>query len=238
VLSLLRARRAPMKMVLRQTSVVRLRKLHGASMSGKRPMVVIDDLAGLLTLRRRAGRIHPGSRVDHLSEPDRLIFDLDPGEDVPWVAVIAAAREVREHLAALGLQSFVKTSGGKGLHVVVPVDPVVGWEEAKAFTLSVAKAMAKARPDRYVATASKRVRRGRIFIDYLRNDRGSTAVAAYSTRALPQASVSTPLAWEELSEGLRSDHFTVANLRNRLRTLKRDPWHALFKPRSIPNSPS
>jgi bifunctional non-homologous end joining protein LigD len=197
----------------------------------KEPMVAIDDLAGLLSLVQAGTvEIHPwGSRVDHLSEPDRLIFDLDPGEDVPWVAVVAAAREVREHLAALGLQSFVKTSGGKGLHVVVPVEPVVGWEEAKAFTLSVAKAMAKARPDRYVATTSKRARSGRIFIDYLRNDRGSTAVAAYSTRALPQASVSTPLAWEELSEGLRSNHFTVANLRNRLRTLKRDPWHALFK---------
>ena len=111
---------------------------------------------------------------------------------------------------------------------MVPVEPKVGWEQAKSFTTSVAAAMAADHPDRYVATVSKRARRGHIFIDYLRNDRGSTAVAAYSTRALPQASVSTPLEWDELSEGLRSDHFTVGNLRHRLAFLRRDPWHGFF----------
>jgi len=113
----------------------------------------------------------------------------------------------------------------------VPVEPLAGWAEAKSFTALVAKAMAADRPDRYVATAAKRARRGRIFVDYLRNDRGSTAVAAYSTRALPQASVSTPLEWDELSEGLRSDHFTVGNVRHRLAFLKRDPWQGFFKVR-------
>ncbi len=197
----------------------------------KEPMLTIDGLEGLLNLVQ-AGvvEIHPwGSSADHLDRPDRLIFDLDPGEDVPWGAVIAAAREVRSRLETLGLKSFVKTSGGKGLHVVVPVTPAAGWDEAKAFTRSVAEAMAKARPDLYVATMAKRARTGRIFVDYLRNDRGSTAVAAYSTRALPQASVSTPLAWDELSEGLRSDHFTVDNLRHRLEFLERDPWQGFFK---------
>jgi bifunctional non-homologous end joining protein LigD len=197
----------------------------------KEPMIAIHDLAGLISLVQ-AGvvEIHPwGSRASHLDAPDRLIFDLDPGEDVPWTEVIYAAGDIREHLADLGLKSFVKTSGGKGLHVVVPVEPVVAWDDAKAFTLSVANAMAKAHPDRYVAIMSKRARKGRIFLDYLRNDRGSTAVAAYSTRALPQASVSTPLSWDELSEGLRSDHFTVDNLRNRLATLKRDPWREIAK---------
>jgi bifunctional non-homologous end joining protein LigD len=160
-----------------------------------------------------------------------LIFDLDPGEDVAWNAVIAAAREVRDRLESHGLKSFVKTSGGKGLHVVVPVESSAGWTEAKSFTASFARTMAADQPDRYVATAAKRARRGRIFVDYLRNDRGSTAVAAYSTRALPQASVSTPLAWDELSEGLRSDHFTVGNVRHRLAFLKRDPWHGFFKVR-------
>jgi len=132
-------------------------------------------------------------------------------------------------LAELGLASFVKTSGGKGLHIVVPLAPVAGWKEMKSFAQQFAEAMAKRRPDRYVATIAKHARRGRIFIDYLRNDRGSTAVAAYSTRGLPQASVSTPLAWDELSEALRSDHFTVGNLRHRLGFLKQDPWPDFFK---------
>jgi bifunctional non-homologous end joining protein LigD len=195
------------------------------------PMLVIDDLAGLLNLvQAGTAEIHPwGSRADRLEHPDRLIFDLDPGEDVRWNEVIAAARDVRERLGALGLESFVKTSGGKGLHVVVPVDPVTTWEEAKAFTATFASSMAKTRPDRYVAILSKRARHGRIFIDYLRNERGATAIGAYSTRALPQASVSTPLAWDELSEGMRSDHFTVGNLRHRLEFLSRDPWPDFFK---------
>ncbi len=174
--------------------------------------------------------IHPwGSRADRLEEPDRLIFDLDPGEGVAWSAVIAAARTVRDRLQELGLTSFVKTSGGKGLHVVVPVEPTADWKRAKAFTASVAESLARERPDRFVATMAKRARSGRVFIDYFRNDRGSTAVAAYSTRASPRAAVSTPLAWEELSEGLRSDHFTVDNLRHRLGFLKQDPWPGFFK---------
>ena len=197
------------------------------------PMLAIDGLEGLLSLVQ-AGvvEIHPwGSPADDLERPDRLIFDLDPGEDVPWAAVIAAAREVRSRLEALGLKSFVKTTGGKGLHVMVPLAPGAGWDEAKAFTKSIAEAMAKDAPDRYVATIAKRARHGRILIDYLRNDRGSTAVAAYSTRGSPQATVSTPLTWDELSERLRSDHFTVGNLRHRLEFLERDPWQGFFKVR-------
>jgi bifunctional non-homologous end joining protein LigD len=195
------------------------------------PMLAIGGLKGLLSLVQ-AGvvEIHPwGSPADNLEQPDRLIFDLDPGEDVPWSAVIAAAREVRSRLEALGLKSFVKTTGGKGLHVMVPLAPGAGWNEAKAFTKSIADSMAKDAPDRYVATIAKRARHGRILIDYLRNDRGSTAVAAYSTRGSPHATVSTPLTWDELSERLRSDHFTVDNLRQRLEFLERDPWQGFFK---------
>jgi bifunctional non-homologous end joining protein LigD len=194
------------------------------------PMLVLDSLEGLMNLVQ-AGvvEIHPwGSRADRLDRPDRLIFDLDPGDDVPWSAVIAAAGAVRGRLESHGLKSFVKTSGGKGLHVVVPVEPSAGWAEAKSFAASIAEAMAADQPDRYVATIAKRARRGRVFIDYLRNDPGSTAVAAYSPRSSPQASVSTPLEWDELSEGLRSDHFTVGNVRHRLAFLKRDPWQGFF----------
>jgi bifunctional non-homologous end joining protein LigD len=194
------------------------------------PMLVVDDLSGLLSLvQADVVEIHPwGSNADRLDHPDRLIFDLDPGEDVPWSAVVEAAIEVRRRLETFGLKSFVKTSGGKGLHVVVPVEPRADWDQAKAFTHAIAQQMTKDRPDRYVATAAKRARRGRIFVDYLRNGRGATAVAAFSTRALPQASVSTPLAWHELSEDIRSDHFKVDNLRQRLDFLKRDPWEGFF----------
>jgi bifunctional non-homologous end joining protein LigD len=197
----------------------------------KEPMLVIDDLAGLINMVQ-AGvvEIHPwGSRTENLAQPDRLIFDLDPGEGVPWSATIAAALEVRSRLADLGLVSFVKTSGGKGLHVMVPIVPQAEWDAAKAFTESIASTMAKDLPDKYVATAAKRARPGRIFIDYLRNGRGATAVAPYSTRGLPQASVSTPVAWDELSEGLKADHYTVDNIGHRLRFLKRDPWEGFFK---------
>jgi bifunctional non-homologous end joining protein LigD len=211
----------------------------------KEPTVAIEDLAGLIDLVQ-AGvvEIHPwGSRVGHLEQPDRLIFDLDPDDGVPWPGVIEAARDVRARLAALGLDSFVKTTGGKGLHVVVPVAPKTSWDDARSFTATVAATMAKDRPDRYVAVLSKRARRGRIFVDYLRNLRGATAVAAYSTRAHQQASVSTPLGWDELSDGLRADHFTVDNLRHRLGFFKQDPWRGFFKlrqhiPKTGPRAPS
>jgi bifunctional non-homologous end joining protein LigD len=197
----------------------------------KEAMIAIDDLAGLVNLvQGGVVEIHPwGSRANDLDRPDRLIFDLDPGEDVAWSEVIAAARAMRAELQARGLESFVKTSGGKGLHVVVPIEPRIDWDAAKAFTQGVAEAMSRADPGRYVAIMSKRARRGRIFIDWVRNGRGATAVAAFSTRARQQAPVSTPLAWDELSEGLRSDHFTVDNLRERLDFVKRDPWDGFFK---------
>jgi bifunctional non-homologous end joining protein LigD len=197
----------------------------------KEKMLTLNNLEGLIDLVQ-AGvlEIHPwGSTVAHLEMPDRLIFDLDPGEGVPWSAVIEAAIDVRDRLEDVGLTTFVKTSGGKGLHVVLPIQPSVDWDAAKKFTQSVAETMAKSRPDRYVATMAKAARRGRIFIDYLRNGRGATAVAPYSTRALPLASVSTPLGWDELSEGVRADHYKIDNLRQRLDVLKEDPWPDFFE---------
>ncbi len=210
---------------------------HGLSNSVRRvnvgekeKMLILDDLDGLIDLVQASVlEIHPwGSMAADLESPDRLIFDLDPGEDVAWSAVIEAAFDVRSRLQADGLESFVKTSGGKGLHVVLPIEPSVGWDEAKRFTQRIAETMARSQPDRYVATMAKKARRGRIFVDYLRNGRGATAVAPYSTRALPLASVSTPLAWDELSEGIRADHFKIDNLRQRLDVLKEDPWPGFF----------
>jgi bifunctional non-homologous end joining protein LigD len=174
--------------------------------------------------------IHPwGSTMRDLERPDRLIFDLDPGDGVTWADVIEGAIEVRERLrSAYKLESFVKTSGGKGLHVVVPLVPTLEWEPAKALCKAVADAMAADWPRRYIARATKSAREGRIFVDYLRNGRGATAVAAYSTRARAGAAVSTPLGWEELSEAIKADHFRVGNLGRRLAFLQRDPWADYF----------
>lgn len=215
--------------------------IHRVDVGDKEPMLAVDDLAGLLGLvQASVAEIHPwGAKADDLERPDRLIFDLDPGEGVPWRAVVAAAVAVRDRLADIGLKSFVKTSGGKGLHVVLPIAPSVDWETAKDFTRSIAQAMAKAEPERYVATMAKQAREGRIFVDFFRNARGATAVAPYSTRALADATVSTPLDWSELSDTLRADHFHIGNLRRRLDILKDDPWADIFTVRQrLPAVPS
>jgi bifunctional non-homologous end joining protein LigD len=189
-------------------------------------MLFIDDLDGLMTLVQASClEIHPwGSSLAAVETPDRLTMDLDPAEDVPWTALIEAALEIRERLKAVGLESFVKTTGGKGLHVVVPLVPTAGWDDVKAFAQGLAEAMAQDSPERFIATIAKRARRGRIFVDYLRNGRGATAVAAYSTRARAGAPVSIPLSWNELSPSVRPNHFTVENLPTRLRHLRVNPW--------------
>lgn len=193
--------------------------------------LAIHDLAGLISLVQMGVlEIHVwGSRAGKLEKPDRLVFDLDPDPAVEWQYVIDAARQLRALLEELGLESFLKTTGGKGLHLVVPVQARTAWDEAKAFCRAVAETMVRAAPDRYIATMSKAARKGKIFIDYLRNGRGATAVAPYSTRAKPGATVSTPIAWDELAPSLRSDHFTIANLPARLSQLKKDPWDEITK---------
>ena len=185
-----------------------------------KPMLAIDDLKGLLSLVQASVlEIHPwGSRLDDLEQPDRIIFDLDPGEEVPWKMVIAAAAEVRDRLKDQGLTSFVKTTGGKGLHVVAPLVPKADWDTAKEFTRDIAEQMAADSPDLYVAKMTKAIRQGKIFVDYFRNGREATAVAAYSTRARKSAAVSTPLAWSELSEAItrRSFHGRQSSPASRL----------------------
>ncbi len=193
---------------------------------GDDEVLYIQDLDGLVALVQASVlEIHPwGSKLRKVEAPDRITFDLDPGEDVPWTALIDAATEVRERLRSMHLESFVKTTGGKGLHVVVPLTPKADWEIVKSFAQEVAETMAKESPSRYTAVLSKSARGGKIFIDYLRNGRGATAVAAYSTRARDGATVSTPLAWDELSSAIRPSHFNVDNLPTRLRHLRSDPW--------------
>ena len=171
-----------------------------------------------------------GAREGHLDQPDRMIFDLDPDAGLEWKNVVEGAQLVRSLLQDIGLTSFVKTTGGKGLHVVVPLAPRHTWDEVKAFSKAVAAQLEQVLPDRFIANMSKAKRSGRIFVDYLRNASEATAVAAYSTRAKPHAPVSTPLHWDELADsGLRSDRYTVLNLRQRLASLKQDPWADYFE---------
>jgi bifunctional non-homologous end joining protein LigD len=188
--------------------------------------LVVDDLPGLVGLVQIGIlEIHTwNSVVEHLERPDRIVLDLDPAEDVPWEATIAAARVVRARLEDHGLASFVKTTGGKGLHVVAPIVRGPSWDECLEFSHGVADDLVREAPQAFVAVMSKARRTGRIYVDYLRNQRGATSVAAYSTRAKPDAPVSTPLAWEELRPDVESTHWTVANLQRRLASLRKDPW--------------
>ena len=165
-----------------------------------------------------------GARESDLEHPDRIIFDLDPGPGVAWVQIVEAATKLRRLLSKLDLESFVKTTGGKGLHVVAPFVPQAAWAEAKQFSKNIAQQMAAAQPTLYTTNPSKAQRPGRIFLDYLRNDRGATTVAPYSTRAWPAAPVSLPVRWRELSSDLRFDYFNVSNVPDRLARFKSDPW--------------
>ncbi|WP_281976420.1 DNA ligase D [Pseudorhizobium flavum] len=188
--------------------------------------IIIRDLDGLLGLVQGGTlEIHPwGSTIDQWEKPDMVNIDLDPGDGTTWEDVIAAAYEVRERFEAMGLSGFVKTSGGKGLHVVAPVKPNAEWPDVKAAMKALADSMAGDSPDRYVSTITKSKRKGKILIDYLRNGRGATAVAPYSTRARPGAPVSMPIAWEELEQAIGPAYFTVNNATSRLEQLDRDPW--------------
>ncbi|SHO66844.1 bifunctional non-homologous end joining protein LigD [Pseudoxanthobacter soli DSM 19599] len=200
--------------------------------------LAIDDLDGLIGLVQSAVlEIHPwGSTLADWERPDTLTMDLDPGEGVPWDAVIEAARETKARLEQAGLAAFVKTSGGKGLHVVSPLKPKAEWPAIKAFAKGLADAMAADSPDRYVATITKSKRRGKILVDYLRNQRGMTAVAPYSTRARPGAPVSMPLTWEELDPNVGPAYFTVANTPTRLTARGSDPWEG-FRAAAAPVEP-
>ena len=175
-----------------------------------RQVIGIEDLDGLLSLVQ-AGvlEIHVrGARLDSLDVCDRIVFDLDPGEGADWSAMVAAARDVRGRLRALGLDSFVKLSGGKGLHVVLPVEGA-DWDSAKSFAQGIALAMAADDPQRYVAKITKSLRKGRIFVDYLRNSLEQTSIAAYSTRARAGAPVSVPVSWQELGRTTSAHQYTV-----------------------------
>jgi bifunctional non-homologous end joining protein LigD len=186
----------------------------------------VRDAGGLLALvQMNAIEFHPwGSRVDKPELPDRLVFDLDPAEGLGWPQVVAAAREVRARLRALGLESFVRCTGGKGLHVVAPIDRGPSWDAAKGFSEAFADSLEAAHPERYVATMSKDKRVGRIFVDWLRNARGATSVTSWSLRARPGAPAAVPLRWEDLGKLPAGNAFDLAAAAQRARRLRADPW--------------
>lgn len=193
---------------------------------GSAEYVYVESAADLIGLvQAGALEIHPwGSRIDHLEQPDGLVFDLDPDEGIAWQEILRVAGTLRERLESLGLTPFLRTTGGKGLHLVVPIEPSAEWDRAKAFAKGVAEAHAKDDPQRLTTNMSKAKREGRIFIDYLRNGRGATAVASYTVRARQNAPVAVPIRWDELNAALRADRYNVQNLRRRLAALREDPW--------------
>jgi bifunctional non-homologous end joining protein LigD len=194
----------------------------------EKPFGRVVDLAGIVGLAQMGVlEIHPwGSRADAPEKPDRILFDLDPDPAIPFRHVAATAELLHSELGRLGLRSWLKTTGGKGLHVVVPVDRRLTWDGARAFARAFVDSIVALEPRLFTANMSKSQRDGRIFIDYLRNARGATAVCAYSTRARPGAPVSVPLTWGELEEVSERPSFTVRNLHERIASSRFvDPWH-------------
>ncbi len=186
----------------------------------------LDDVVALV--QSGTLEIHTrGSRLQKLESCDRIVFDLDPGDGVSWKEIVTAAREVRERLEAVKLKSFAKLSGGKGIHVVVPIDGA-DWDTTKNFSQKIALGLAADSPQRYVGKMTKALRKGKIFIDYFRNSREATSVAPYSTRARPGAAVSAPLSWDDLGRTKSAADFTVLNLKRHFRS---DPWADIGKVR-------
>lgn len=209
--------------------------MHDAIATMKDPqdgeeLLFIRDFDGIAALvQLGVVEIHVwGTKIDAIETPDQIIFDLDPDEGVAVDKVRDGAQAVRERLQELGFDTYLKVSGGKGFHVVMSLKPKADWTQVKEFSRDFAKAMEQAEPKLYTATLSKKARKGRIFIDYLRNGRGSTAIAPFSVRARPGATVSMPVAWEELQR-LKPDQFHAADLMKGLP--KDDPWGGFFEPK-------
>ncbi len=196
----------------------------------ERDYLTIKSVRGLLELvQLGALEIHLwGARAEDLERPDRIVLDLDPGPGVDWSQIVRAATTIRDLLSDRGLMSFIKTTGGKGLHLVAPIKPRTGWGEAKQFSKGLMQQMAAEVPDLFTTNPSKAKREKKIFLDYLRNDRGATSVAPFSPRARPGALVSAPLSWRELSRGVRPEEFTVITMPKRLKKLRADPWRNFF----------
>ena len=218
----------------RQTIAKTLPRISIEESKGFKDYVYVQSIADVVSLVQVGVlEFHPwGAQVDDIEKPDLMIFDLDPSPEVPWPQILRTANDLRERLEALGLSSFPRTTGGKGLHLVVPLRPSASWDEVKEFAHAVSEQHARANPKRLTTNMSRTKRRGRIFIDYLRNGRGATAIASYSLRAREGAPVAVPVRWDELSVAMRSDRYNIDNVRRRLGALQDDPWEGFIEARS------
>jgi bifunctional non-homologous end joining protein LigD len=194
--------------------------------------MIADDLAGLIALaQRNIVEFHTwNTTAEHVETPDRVVFDLDPGPDVAWRETVAAAHHVRGVLEGIGLRSWVKTTGGKGIHIVVPIVPSHDWSACLEFSRAVAREIVEHDPRRFTLKFSKAARSSQILIDYLRNNRTNTSIAAYSARARATASVSVPVPWDDLTPRLRPERWTIRNVPALLAN-RRDPWAGYFRAR-------
>jgi bifunctional non-homologous end joining protein LigD len=192
---------------------------------GHEPLLAIESPEGLLSAAQmNVIEFHTwNSTTRSINKPDRMVFDLDPGEGVGWAQVQEAAQLVHSFLDELGLKSFLKTSGGKGLHVVVPLTPRTEWKTVKAFSQAIVQHLTGVIPQRFVAKSGPANRVGRIFIDYLRNGFGATTVCAWSARARPGLGVSVPVRWSELDSLTGGAHWTVLSVASRL-PQGNEPW--------------
>ncbi len=192
--------------------------------------IYIKNIEGLMQLIQMGTlEIHPwGAAITNIERPDYLTFDLDPADDVPWKNVVNAAFLLKDEFEHLGLTTFLKTTGGKGLHIVIPIQPRYTWAQVNHFAKTFSHYLMLKFPDQFIDTMSKSKRKGKIFVDYLRNHRGATAVAAFSTRARKGAPVSMPLTWEKLTPKVHADHFTVLNGVKHINKLSVDPWQGFF----------
>lgn len=196
--------------------------------AGAEVYMAVRDLPGLVALAQMGSlELHTWvCHIDKLELPDQFVFDLDPDEGLGWDAVVEAAFLVKQRLADLELESFVKTTGGKGLHVVVPVSRKLDWHQHYDFAKAFADSIAREEPKRYLTNMRKSLRKGKLFIDYLRNGRGATAIAPYSTRAREGATVSTPISWQELEQGVDPRAFDLYSVIKRLDGKPDDAWRA------------
>nr|WKF56102.1 Multifunctional non-homologous end joining protein LigD [Paraburkholderia busanensis] len=201
---------------------------HAGLDPGHPPLITVDALDALVGAAQMGTvEFHTWNAViSNMEKPDRMVFDLDPDAKLDWQRMIDAAQLTRSLLDELGLTSFCKTSGGKGLHIVVPLAKQAGWDDVKDFSQAVAQHMATTLPEHFSAKMGAQNRKGKIFVDYLRNNRGSSTVAAFSARARPGLGVSVPLSWDEVAATTAGDQWTIANLHERLADLKTDPWAA------------
>ena len=189
----------------------------------------VDGLSGILgAVQMNTLEFHIwGSRVDQVEKPDRIVFDLDPDVGLDFEDVRRAALDFRDRLASIGLETFPMLSGGKGFHIIAPLTRRANWVDTKAFCKGFAGLVSTEAPERYVANMAKAKRKGRIFVDYLRNERGSTAIAPYSTRSRDGAPVAAPISWAEVKTVPAANAFTVQNMPERIRKVG-DPWRGYF----------